>query len=147
MADILAAGLPPLRRAGIVAAKDEPFIGVATCARSVPQVLQTDGNGEIGPERQPLAGRSLGDEHPSADVLARRLEERVGRMQHRQLDPFRPGALEKDAEGVAGRSRDGDHGPAYSAASIQFVIPVWPKARTGTHEHRKVRNELRGFAP
>ena len=59
---------------------------------------QADGDGEVGAKRQPLALRPLRHEHASADVLARRLQERVGRMQHRHVDEARAGAVEERAK-------------------------------------------------
>ena len=85
-ADILVAGLEPLRRALVVAAEDEALIGVAARAGVSLQVLEADGDGEIGTERQPLALRPLGHEHSSADVLAGGFEERVGGVQDGDVD-------------------------------------------------------------
>ena len=93
VADILVARLQPLRRALVVAAEDQPLIGVAGRAGFLGEMHQADGDGEIRPQRQPLALRPFGHEHPPADILARRLQERIGRMQHGHLDEARAGRI------------------------------------------------------
>ena len=90
--------LAMLSRTLVMTAEDETLIGVAKRPRAASQMLQANGNGEVGTQRQPLARRPFGDEHSSADVLARRLQERIGRMQHRQLDEAHAGALEERTE-------------------------------------------------
>ena len=153
-ADILVAGLQPLRRARVVAAEDQAFIGVALGARAAPQVLEADGDGEIGPQRQPLAGAPFGDEHSSADVLAGGLQERVGGMQHGQLDPARAGALVESAEvgsrrrrrpwassvsrlGAAGRAQDPSPSPSPQGGGAgASPPPLWGRAREGAPLHR-----------
>ncbi len=104
-ADILVAGLKALRRALVVAAEDEALIGVARRPGAALQMREADGDGEVGTKRQALALRPFGHEHPSADVLARRLQKRVGRMQHRHVDEARAGAVEERAKARRQRRR------------------------------------------
>ena len=81
------------------------------------QVLEADGDGEVGPERQPLALRPFGHEHSSADVLARGFEERVGRVEHGHVDEARPGGV------VEGAEAGGERGRSISAAQ-PYPLPL-----------------------
>src|SRR5262249_4205869 len=97
-ADILVAGLEPLRRTRVVPAEAEALVGIARRTRAARDMGEADGNGEVGAERESLALRPLGHEHAATDVLARRLEERVGRMEHGHVDEARAGAVEERAK-------------------------------------------------
>jgi hypothetical protein len=71
-------------------------------------------------------------------------------MQHRQLDESRAGPFEERAELGSGRGRLRQH-QYETARTCPIVIPVRPKAETGTHEHRTVPKEVlassRAFRP
>ena len=104
-------------------------------ARAASPCAQADGDGEIRPERQPLALRPLGHEHPAADVLARRLQERIGRMQHRHLDEARAGGFVERAE--AGGER-GHQTP---------TAPLRPDGCRGHLPHLRGVRRARGAGP
>jgi hypothetical protein len=52
-------------------------------------VVETDRNGEFRPQAQRLAGFAFGEENTPAQVFTGHVEERIGRLQHGNLDSMR----------------------------------------------------------
>ncbi len=59
--------------------------GLAGCGRG--QIGARHRDRQIGPQAQFAAVRIGGEKHAAADVLAAEIEKRLGRLQHRRLDP------------------------------------------------------------
>ena len=71
-------------------------IAVARGLRSMRvQVLEADRDRVFGAQAKFGAGRILRHEHAAANVLARQIDEHIGRLQHCRLDPRIAFALEK----------------------------------------------------
>jgi len=110
-ADRFKAGFQTLRRAGRLAAKDQPLIGVTGGTAPGGQMMAADGNGEIGPETKPFTGSALGDEDAAADILASGLQKRLDRVQDGQIEPGRAGLAEEPRQSAAGFVRCQGHRP------------------------------------
>jgi hypothetical protein len=94
-AEGLDADLAELGRAILALAEDRAEIAELRRPAGVGggEIVERDRNREIGPQAQ-LAARRVADEiHAPADVLAREIEERLGRLQDRGRDARIPGAL------------------------------------------------------
>src|SRR5690606_20663676 len=61
-----------------------------------------DRNGEFRTQAERLPGLAFGQEDAAAQILARHVEERVGRLQHRNLGARRPALIEQ-REDVGGK--------------------------------------------
>ena len=87
VAEILDAGLEELVAALAALAKHLAEIGVAARRAGLgADVVEADGNGEFRPQAERLARLALGEKDAAAQILARHVEKRIGRLQHGDLD-------------------------------------------------------------
>jgi hypothetical protein len=88
------------------------------------EIVARDRNGEVGPQAQLAARRVVDKVHAAADVLARQVEERVGRLQQRRRDARVAGALVRGDERVRAQVlRRLGHG-CRSSSVRSFAAPV-----------------------
>ena len=73
------------------------------CRRQRGQVVARHRDRQIGPQAELAALRVGGEIHPLADVLARQIEERLGRLQDRRIDARIAGPLERGEQRVRRR--------------------------------------------
>ena len=112
------AGLQDLARAFVAMAEHRSEIAIALrlAGRRRGQVVARHRDGQVGPQAQLLAVRVAGEEHALADVLARKVEERLRRLQDRGRDPRIAGPLEgrdqrvRRGIGAGSTGRHGRHG-------------------------------------
>ena len=95
-------GLQELVRLGRALAEHRAEIGVAGLPprRSAGQVMERDGNGEVGPERHLRAVLVGGQEQAAAEILAEQFDEDAGLVDDRRLDEAVTGVGEKRAKGA-----------------------------------------------
>ncbi len=91
LAQILDAGLEELVAALAPLAEHLAEIGVAARRAGLAgDVVEADGNGELGPQAQARARLAFGEEDAPPQILARHVEKRIGRLDHRHVDQIRP---------------------------------------------------------
>ena len=87
IAQILDAGLEELGLAVAALAENLAEIGVAARRAGLgADMVETDGNGEFRAQAKLFAGLALGEEDAAAQILARHVEKRIGRLQHGNVD-------------------------------------------------------------
>jgi hypothetical protein len=101
-AERLDADLEEFRRAVLALAEHRAevaeFCGLAGGRRG--EVVARDRDGEVGPEAELAACGVVDQVHAAADVLARQIEERLGRLQQRRRDARVAGALVRGDERI-----------------------------------------------
>ena len=87
VAEILDAGLEKLVAALAALAEHLTEIGIAARrAGLADDVVEADGNREFGTQAEGLARLALGEENAAAQILARHVEEGIGRLEHGHVD-------------------------------------------------------------